>query len=1535
MSDRFVDSLTPRKFVITLLAITVLFGGVGFAADTGAVTATLSPDETEANVGEELTFDIVVEGVEDDVGAYTTTVDITDTNVAKIVDLEPAGDPLFEPDDPVSDDGATATADVVYGDEAIDSDADDEVTIATVTIETKEPGTASVEQTVETLGDGDGQSITVTESEDAELEVDTDDDGEPSDPAEPALSGLDIAGQGADATITEGNDEDISATIENVGDEQGTFEVELEVAGGLDGGGAAATEDVTLDAGDSDTITFGSVTGDFDATDYDVLVMAGNNDVAGDLVVEEPDTQPTVDADASSISPDVVTEDDTDDYVAEVALENLDDVTTADVTVELVNYEDGESASIVKSADLGNLADDDSAVVTVEGSEFENVEAPVVDSETDFAVEVDVEGFDADVDPVSGEEIDQITVFKPGPEVASATVRDDAPDEIVVVFEEEVELMDNFPNDAGEFFIFDGDGLNNDPETVADGDLSVADGDIIVPLTEEVEADDPDVIEESLAYFSLGDDGAVVAVDDGTFAQGFTDLDVTNNVEKDEPESDPDVGITHAEGVAGSTTTLTEDGTSTTAEVLHAAPEGEDTFSFGGDADRTIEVTNTDTDRTIEIIPEEDEKTFDVEAIRLSIYDGLGEIRVDPRVGMITPDEDGEDINITVEGDDDVFTGSGDTFNEFELALVEDGDRVDTSEERLIGVNYVGDIEQDGTEDEITVTAPRDEEVDEDWFVTFRLVGEDPLPVLEQEVEHSDGDDEFEFTVDVSEIESGEYSASISMFEEEVAGERIHERLGTVRNLQSDFEVESDFVPDDEIDLQLASGPDLISTNQPLDVTVELNSDVAESFETEVLNEDDEVVRTSTFDAEDDVTDLFYTAIDEDDEPVDDGEYRLRVTAFGGDGQEEQVETEPFEVDNSPPTIENLQLDTDLTNDEVTVSADVEGVNSDVEVVNLGLASGFTFFAIGEEFTDADAEGDVETTIDVDDLVGDGEYNAIISAQDEAGNVAELEDEDATVTVDTTAPDIQPRVTDLGEVDATLTIEADEDVTIDEIDIEAEADGTTEDRSPSTPTDEGDEFEIEFDGTTLDDEDTTFTIEVEAEDEIGNADTYELTTSVTSYALDENNEATVEPDSTDGSFALSASDDADGNEERSASVGQTSSAPAGTSVEPDQITDEFIDVADIGLDEDELEDATVSVPLADIDIEGIDDEDLVFFYSPEGEEDYEVIEPEIVDDELVVEVDGFSQLAPGGMDDQPPSIDDTTVDPGTDLDIDDEDVTLTFEYSPVISAIDVSETSVDVDLSDDRTDVQITGEETEVHVDDLQPDETFSVELQVVDQAGNDVTTTETISVEDAQEDESEEEDAQEDESEEEDTESDDDDGADAGASGGGGGGAGAPTPGDEQFEISAPEVSGQEDASTPIDVTATITNTGGPSDGQTIELEIDGETVAEEELTLGSDGQVTVEFNDVDISALSEGEYTYRLTTADDTYTDTLTIGTDDTDPEEDTADDSDDSDDSVADTPEEEPAVEEQIPGFGVVVALIALLATALIAARTRVSE
>jgi hypothetical protein len=105
-------------------------------------------------------------------------------------------------------------------------------------------------------------------------------------PATSELSNLDVANQGVDATITEGDNESVAVNVTNVGDQSGSFDVTLEI-------GTSVTQTQTtstVGGGATETVTFETVTGGLTDGTYDVNVTTANATVTGSLTVEQPAT---------------------------------------------------------------------------------------------------------------------------------------------------------------------------------------------------------------------------------------------------------------------------------------------------------------------------------------------------------------------------------------------------------------------------------------------------------------------------------------------------------------------------------------------------------------------------------------------------------------------------------------------------------------------------------------------------------------------------------------------------------------------------------------------------------------------------------------------------------------------------------------------------------------------------------------------------------------------------------------------------------------------------------------------------------------------------------------------------------------------------------------------------------------------------------------------------------------------------------------------------------------------------------------------
>jgi hypothetical protein len=170
---------------------------------------------------------------------------------------------------------------------------------------------------------------------------------QPVAPPEPSLSSLDIDGQGSNATIETGA-ADLSVVLTNIGDEAGTFEVNLTI-------GDAVSESRTtdqLDGGGQQAVIFAGVTDALDPGTYDVSVSTAEGAVSGELTVEmPPDPDPDPDPDPQPAFDISILE--TNSPLA--AGENLQ------VTVAVENTGDGDGTATV-ALDAGELGTDTTSV---------------------------------------------------------------------------------------------------------------------------------------------------------------------------------------------------------------------------------------------------------------------------------------------------------------------------------------------------------------------------------------------------------------------------------------------------------------------------------------------------------------------------------------------------------------------------------------------------------------------------------------------------------------------------------------------------------------------------------------------------------------------------------------------------------------------------------------------------------------------------------------------------------------------------------------------------------------------------------------------------------------------------------------------------------------------------------------------------------------------------------------------------------------------------------------------------------------------
>ncbi|ESS10511.1 MAG: PGF-CTERM archaeal protein-sorting signal, partial [uncultured archaeon A07HR60] len=627
--------------------------------------------------------------------------------------------------------------------------------------------------------------------------------------------------------------------------------------------------------------------------------------------------------------------------------------------------------------------------------------------------------------------------------------------------------------------------------------------------------------------------------------------------------------------------------------------------------------------------------------------------------------------------------------------------------------------------------------------------------------------------------------------------------------------------------------------------------------------------------------------------------YTVVVTAtnrFGG----ESTRTRTVTVDNSPPIVENVRLGADVTNDVVTVRADISAVNSSVDEVAFGVRSTFApFQTTPKTATISGTAGTVEAEIDVTTLPADGEYTGVVVATDTAGNQNETIDD--TVTVDTTAPVVQTQITDLGTDPATVSLSANEDVTVTKFTATADSQ-PRETTSLTTRFDSG--FSLTFDGSDTSGNETTYQTRLELEDKAGNTVVSTANSSIISNPVDQN--GTVEFDPPGVGLNTSVNTTEDEGTVVSAEFTQTQSPPENTQPDSTQVTGNgFID-ADPGVSNGQVEEATIEIP-ADSElasVPGFRTDEVTIIRSQEGERGFEPVPTTLENGTLTTTVSGFSQFAVAGTADDPPSITASNVEQTAERDGEITE-TVIFEYEPAdraISRIDIGETELTASVDEPRVTRRVNSTRARIDIADTSPRETVTVSIEVVDTRGNIETETVTVNPPTRR----------------------------------------IETDPDTVFSVSdlspgTVEITRGEE----ITVSATITTSDTLAATRDVELRFDGETIATQEVFLDNRQNTTVEFSAIETTGL-EGDVEYGVFTQDDSETGILRVTAGEETPAE-TPTPTEVPADPATETPTETPTepstesstetptpTEDGIPGFGAVIALLALLVAALIARR-----
>jgi cytochrome c oxidase assembly protein Cox11 len=285
------QTLASHKVLAVALAAIVVFGG-GVAAVPAAVfdgpaqqtngpnsTVSVQPADASVDVGDTTTVDVVVDSAAGGVGAYNVTVGLSDSSVASITDVGFSGDPGLS--ERIVDTDSTVTVRAALA----DTDQSGSVTILTVSLEGVADGTTDVTVDVNALGTEEGVNYVVPQATGGTLTV-----GEGDAPPAPAT--FEVSNLDAPDTATAGDAIDVSADVTNTGEQTATKTVEFRLDanqdGTLAGDEALVSQEVELDPGETETVTFSDLdTSPLAAGTYTHGVFTDDDNATATIEVEE------------------------------------------------------------------------------------------------------------------------------------------------------------------------------------------------------------------------------------------------------------------------------------------------------------------------------------------------------------------------------------------------------------------------------------------------------------------------------------------------------------------------------------------------------------------------------------------------------------------------------------------------------------------------------------------------------------------------------------------------------------------------------------------------------------------------------------------------------------------------------------------------------------------------------------------------------------------------------------------------------------------------------------------------------------------------------------------------------------------------------------------------------------------------------------------------------------------------------------------------------------------------------------------------
>ncbi|WP_254864575.1 right-handed parallel beta-helix repeat-containing protein [Halovivax gelatinilyticus] len=433
----------------------------------------------------------------------------------------------------------------------------------------------------------------------------------------------------------------------------------------------------------------------------------------------------------------------------------------------------------------------------------------------------------------------------------------------------------------------------------------------------------------------------------------------------------------------------------------------------------------------------------------------------------------------------------------------------------------------------------------------------------------------------------------------------------------------------------------------------------------------------------------------------------------------------------------DADADVDLVyaSDEATVEVDV-AADLDLESVTLQVSSQETSYTVLEPATESDldalASGETwSASVPLDDLPDDGRYDLSVVAVDERGTF-DTDAWDGALTIDRDDPSMSVSIEDVDDEDATIVVESDAPlVEPPTVDVEFTDPSTAQlDPVELEPTDGQN---TTFEGTLEFGDSGEYEVTVTGTDRAGNVG--EDTASVVIHTGFTLADGTIEIAETGTSIDFELVEDAAFTEEDlyvALSENAVDANLGGEELGVGFLTADLDGLVGHYLDEGTIEHATIELAVDEDALPaGATVDDVGLYHYDDGWND---VDSEIVydgdDPFLTADVHGFSTYGALVLDEDAPVLTNVSPTDGDELDAGTDEVTVRFEYDDEQSGVDVGSIELEIDGTDVTTDdaTSITSSWTE-HVLTVEDGESYEATLTVADEAGNEATFETTFAV--------------------------------------------------------------------------------------------------------------------------------------------------------------------------------------------------------------